>query len=146
MRPELHELERLRDLEAPLLLRQAVVLEPEGDVARHVEVREQGVALEDRVDVPLVGRHLGDVDAVEHDVPARRTLEAGDHAQRRRLSAAGGPDHREELARRHLQVDAVHGDDVCELLRQPFEPDLSLHAYTSNAAATAASPPPAKRR
>jgi hypothetical protein len=83
--------------------------------------------------------------AVEQDPSARRALEAGDHPQRRRLPAPGRPEQREELARRHVDVDAVHGDDVVESLAELLEADLALH-QTSNVATAVASSRPAKRR
>ena len=39
--------------------------------------------------------------------PAGDVLEAGDHAQQRRLAAARGPDEHDELARPDREVDAV---------------------------------------
>ena len=142
---ELHQCERLCDALCVLRLRQLLVLESEADVARDIEVREQGVALEDRVDVPLVRRHLGNVDIIEDDAAARRALEPGDHPQGRGLPAAGRADHSEELAAGHVQVDAVDGNNVTECLRQLLEVDLSLH-QTSTPTMAAASSPVAKRR
>ena len=81
------QLERLADPLGALLLAELVVLEPERDVLRHVEVREQRVALEHRVDVALMRGHARDVAPVEQDAPAGRALEAGDHAQRGGLPA-----------------------------------------------------------
>ena len=91
------------------------------------------------------GGDVRDVDPVEQDAPARRALEAGDHPQRRRLPAAGRAEQREELARRHVEVDAVDRDVVAELLAQLLEPDLAFH-QTSSVASEVASSPPAKRR
>ena len=145
---ELHERERLADGLRALRLGDLLVLEAERDVVGDVEVREQRVALEHRVDVAAVRRRLRDVLAVEQDAPARRPLEARDHAQRRRLAAARRPDHREELAGRHVEVDAVDGDDVgAERLDELLEPDFALHPLHLQPAATASAPsPPAKRR
>ncbi len=145
---ELDERERLGHPGPMLRLRQPLVLEPEADVARDVEMREERVALEDRVDVPLVGRHLRHVDVVEHDPAARRPLEAGDHPQRRRLPAAGGADHGEELAARHPHVDAVDGDRPRRTASSAPR-DGSLPAsglYTSTPAMAAASSRVANRR
>ena len=49
---------------------------------------------------------IGDVLAVDADLAGGRRLEAGDHAQRRRLAAAAGPEERDELAAldRELEV------------------------------------------
>jgi hypothetical protein len=90
-------------------------------------VWEQGVVLEHRVDVALVRRREGHVVAVEQDAPLGRLLESGDHPQRRRLAAAGRSQHREELAARHLQVDAGNGGHVAEALDQIDQGDFAGH-------------------
>jgi hypothetical protein len=56
-------------------------------------MRKQRIVLEDEADVALVGRHqVGDVLLAEEDMPGVGLLEAGDHAQRGGLAAAGrGP-------------------------------------------------------
>jgi hypothetical protein len=59
----------------------------EGDVVEDVEVGEDGVGLEDRVDGPAVRRDALDLLAGDGDLALRGLLEARDHAQRRRLSA-----------------------------------------------------------
>ncbi len=50
----------------------------------------------------LTGRRCGgtpdDVAPVQQDAPAARLLEAGQHAQKRGLAAAGGTEQREQLA------------------------------------------------
>jgi len=75
-------------------------------------VREQGVVLEDRVDVAPVGRAPRDVDAVELHGSGVGLLEAGDQPQRRGLARAGRAEQGEELAAAHLEVEPVHGGDV----------------------------------
>src|SRR4029079_14905758 len=90
--------------------------QPEGDVLEHVQVREQRVALEHRVDRTPVGPNAGHVPAADADAPGGRILEAGDHPQRRRLAAAGRPDDREEFTGLDLQVEVADGDEVAEPL------------------------------
>ena len=90
-------------------------------------------------------RRLPDVVPIEQDAPAGGALEAGDHPQRGGLPATGGAEQGEELSGRHVEVDAVHGHEVVELLAQLLEANLSLH-QTSNVATEVASAPPAKRR
>ena len=97
--------------------------QPERDVVEDVEVREERVALEDGVHLPLVRRRRRHVGAVEQDLAAVRPLEAGDQPQRRRLAATGRSEQREELAAVDVQVDAVDRDDVGELLAQRDEID-----------------------
>ena len=72
--------------------------QPVRDVVADRHVREQGVVLEDRVDVAVERRDRGHVLAVEQDPAGGRQLEAGDHPQGRRLARAGRTEHREELA------------------------------------------------
>ncbi len=115
---QLHQLERLGHPLLALGLRHRLVLHPERDVLRDGQEREQGVALEHRVDVAAVGRPGADVDAVEQDLAVGRRLEARDHPQRGRLPAAARPEQREELAGLDLQRDAVDRGDVVKPLRQ----------------------------
>jgi hypothetical protein len=97
--------------------------EPEGDVVEHVLVGKQRVVLEDRVDVALVGRHVGHVGSSQEHAALVRQLEARDHAQRRRLAAAARAEHGEELAIADVDVRLADGDDVAEALADAFEPD-----------------------
>ena len=93
-------------------------------------MREEGVVLEDGVDVALEGRTPRDVDAAELDDAAGGQLEAGDHPEHGRLARAGRAEHREELAVGDVEVDAVHGHDVPggEQLAQAAQPDGGLTA------------------
>ena len=59
----------------------------EGDVLEDVEVGEQSVVLEDRVDRPAVGLLERDVAAGQPDGAGRRRLQARDHPQGRGLAA-----------------------------------------------------------
>ena len=54
--------------------------------------------------------------AGDDDVARGRALEAGDHAQRRRLAAARRAEQADDLARRDRQIDVVDGDEGAELL------------------------------
>jgi hypothetical protein len=76
---EVDELEHLAHPGAHLGLAEPAAFEPERDVLRDAHVREQRVALEDRVDVALVRRQADDVAVAEEDLPFRRLLEAADH-------------------------------------------------------------------
>ena len=114
---------RLRHARAQIVTADALHAQPERDVLEHVHVREERVGLEHHVDVPLGRRHVRDVAAAQQDAAAARLLEARDHAQRRRLAAARGAEHREELALVDLEGDVVDGDDVVEALRHRLEDD-----------------------
>jgi hypothetical protein len=119
------QLQRRGDPAPGLGARHVLEAQAEGDVVVHVHEREQRVALEDGVDLALVGRGAGHVDPVEEDAAGARLLEPGDQPQGGRLAAAGGSQQGEQLAAVHLQVDAVDGGDVLEPLDQPDEPDLA---------------------
>ena len=101
---QLHELERLGH--ARLDLRPAPpcgACSPNATLLHDVEVLEQRVGLEDRVDVALVGRHRRHRLALEEDLALGRLLEARHHPQRRRLAAA----RRARAARRTRPVPIV---------------------------------------
>ena len=140
----LRELAHLDELESPadavggLGLRRLLVLQAERDVLLHVQVREQRVVLEDRVDVALVRRGLGHVLTIEEDLAFRRTLEASDHPEGRGLPTTGRTEHREELARWHLQVDARDGREIAEALHEVDE----LHLSTGHDRRSLSRPPP----
>ena len=135
---QLLEPERLRDLvdaPLPLRLRQLLQLEPEGEVLPHRHVRIERVVLEDHRDVALLRRHLGDVDAADRDVAVRDVLEAGDHAQQRRLAAAGRADEDAELALGDLERELVDGPDAVRIdLRDLVERDPAHAALLSGSA------------
>ena len=95
---EAHHLQHVGDLRRALAAVHALHLQPVADVLGDRHVREERVVLEDRVDVARVRRLVGDVGAAERDSPGVRSLEAGDHPQRRRLARARRPEQREELA------------------------------------------------
>ena len=78
---ELDQLEHVGDAVVDLGLRHAVLLKAEGDVLLDTHVREQRVGLEHHVDRALVGRHAGEVFAVEQDPPLGRVFKSGQHAQ-----------------------------------------------------------------
>jgi hypothetical protein len=114
---EADALELLRDAAADLLLRDALALEPEGDVALDAQVREQRVGLEDGVGGALEGRQPGHVLAVEQDRAVGRLLEPRDHPQRGGLAAPGRAEHREELALWNVQVHLPDRGQAAKSLR-----------------------------
>jgi len=93
-------------------------------------VREQGVVLEDRVDLAVVGRHSGHVPAGQLDRAGARLLEAGDHPQRRRLARARRPEQGEELALLDLQVDARNRPYLTVLLVEADQADVRRCSYS----------------
>ena len=69
----------------------------EGDIVVHVQMREQRVALEDRVDLALIRRQIVDALAVEQHVAGRGRQKAADNPEHGRLSTAAGTQQCEEF-------------------------------------------------
>jgi hypothetical protein len=86
--PEFDKLQDRIDLIGDVL--DLATTQAEGDVLEHIEMREQGIGLEHRVDRPLIGLQSGEVLVTQKDLTRGRVLQSGDHPQRRCLAAAGG--------------------------------------------------------
>jgi hypothetical protein len=116
---EPHQADHAQGLGRPLTAlpgRDPLDHQPVLDVLAHRHVGEQGVVLEHRVDVALVGRQVGDVLALEEDPPGGRKLEAGHQAQAGGLPGARWPEDGEELSFPDREVDAVDGRHASEAL------------------------------
>jgi hypothetical protein len=120
---EANEREHIRHFSSLLRSVEACEAEPEADVLTDREVREERVALEDRVDRPLVRRHFGDVLLAQKHQSLVRPLEARDDPKRRCLAAARRAEEREELPGPDVDPDIADRLDVAEALRDPFEGD-----------------------
>ena len=118
------ELEHLGHTALQLILLHALPLEAERDVVLDVHVREEGVALENGVDVPLVRREPNDILIAEEDAPLGRLLEAADHPQRRRLATPRRAEQREERAAGDLDRDPVDRDRIVEALDDILETNV----------------------
>ena len=117
-RGHLDQVESLVHAAFDIGLGELAVPQAERHVVSHVKEREQRVALEHRVDVAPVRRHVGDIGAVEQDLARGRLLEARDQPQGGGLAAARRAEQGEELAAGHGQVDVVDRD-LAEPLGQP---------------------------
>ncbi len=84
-------------------------LEREAHVVGDGHVRVERVVLEHHRDVPVLGRQVRDVAVADADSAAVDVLQAGQHAQRGGLAAAGRADEDEELAVLDLQLELVDG-------------------------------------
>ena len=85
-------------------------LEPELDVLEHIPVGKQREVLEDCGRRPLVRRQADERLPVEEDVALSRELVPADHAERRRLAAAGRAQQDDVFAVVDVQVEFVDGD------------------------------------
>ena len=119
-----HHVERVGGAAPALGLGHALDLQPVLDVLCDRHVREQGVLLEDGVDVAAARGQRGDVDAAEFDHAGRRLLEPRDHPQHRRLARTRRPEDREQLAVADGQVGALDGHHVTENLADTDQLDL----------------------
>ena len=97
--------------------------QPERDVLGDGHVREQGVVLEDRVDVALVGRQVVDGPALDEQLARAHRDEPADEVEGRRLAAAGRPEEAEELARLDHHRHVVQGDRVPVAFRRMAQLD-----------------------
>ena len=75
---------------------------------------EQGVILEDGVDVTLIGRQAGGFFAVNADRPRARLFEAGDQPQAGGFTRAGRAEHGKELAVLDVDGNPVYGFHFAE--------------------------------
>ena len=104
----------IADALVDLGLRDALQLERHRHVLEHGLVRIERIVLEDHGDAAILGIDVVHRAALDAQFAARNVLEAGDHAQRRRLSAARRPEQDDELPLGDGEVDTLDGDDAAE--------------------------------
>ena len=102
----------LLDLLVDLVLRDVAQLQGERHVLAHGHVRIQGVALEDHGDVAVLGGHVVHELAVDVQLAGGDLLQAGHHAQRGGLTAAGRANKHNELAVGDVEVEVLDGEDA----------------------------------
>ena len=102
-----HHLEHLAHAAVDLVGGNLLQLEAEGDVVVHVQMGEEGVALEHGVQRPLVGGHARYVLAVQQDLAFVGLDEACYEAQRGGFAAARGAQQGDEFAFPYIKVDVV---------------------------------------
>src|SRR5207247_5402233 len=108
----------------PLLLRDALNLEAEGDIVDHAAVRQQAKMLEDhRGRVPpqlqeLAPAERHDVLAVDLDLAGARLDQPDERADEGRFAGAGEPHDDEDLAGPDLERDVPDSRDAVVLRAQ----------------------------
>jgi hypothetical protein len=122
---QLHHADRLLNPAKRLGARDPAHPQAEADVPRDAHVREQRIVLEHHAEAALLGAQAVDAALVEPDAAAGRGEEACDEVERRRLSAARGPEQRDELALPDRQRDVLHGVHCSELPTETLEPELA---------------------
>jgi hypothetical protein len=104
---EADQLQRIADLVLDVCAAPAFDPKTEGDVFRDAHMREQGVFLEDGIELAFVRRKLRDVLSVKDDLAAVRLLKAADDAQGRCFSAARRAEECHEGVFGHGQIQIV---------------------------------------
>ena len=110
-------------LEGELRLRHAAQLQGIADVLGDRHVRVERIGLEDHRHVAVLRQHVGDVALADQHAPGGDRFEAGDHAERGGLAAAGGAEQGEEFTGPDGEVQSVEGDGRAELPPQSPEFD-----------------------
>jgi len=87
-------------------------------------VRVERVVLKHHGHVAVLRRHVVDHLAVDRDLAGADLFQPRDHAQRRGLAAAGGPDQHHEFLVGDVEIDAAHRLGVVEALEEFAERDL----------------------
>ena len=103
----------------------APLIESVGHVLADIQVRKQGIGLEDDTVVARGRRQPGDVAARMQDLPAVLPLEAGNRAQQGGLAAARGTEQDQEFAALDRELDVVQGREAAELLVQASDFKMS---------------------
>ena len=86
-----------------------LVAEAKGEIVVDAHVLVERVVLEHHRDVAVAWRQMVDETVADPDVAAGDVFQACDHAQRRRLAAAGRADQRHELLVGDLEIDVLYG-------------------------------------
>ena len=93
-----HHFEKLVGPRPPRALIDATNTQAIGDIVSDREMGEQRQRLKHHADISLVGRHPGQVLAVEDNMALGRRLQPGDQAQQGSLATPRRPEKRDELA------------------------------------------------
>ena len=104
---QLDQLESFLDPPLDFRLLNSPNLQAEGHVFGHVHVRKECVVLEDRIDLPLVGRDVINPPAGKPDFPAGRLVEAGNQPEDGRLPGARGAEQGIKLPRFNRKINVL---------------------------------------
>ena len=104
---DLRRLRRLVHALVDFFFGELLELERIGDVVVHRHMRPDGVALEDHGYAALTRKLVQNALAVDQDIAAGNLFQSGDHADGRRLAAAGRAEEDDELALLDVQVHVI---------------------------------------
>jgi hypothetical protein len=97
------------DRRLDLGLRCFLVAQAEGQIVVHAHMLVERVVLEHHRDVAVARRQIVHQPVADPDVATGDVLQPRNHAQRRRLAAAGRADQRHELLVGNLEIDVLYG-------------------------------------
>ena len=86
-------------------LRETGEFQAERHVLLHVHMRVERIGLEHHRDLALRGLEIVDAALADENVARGHAVEPGDHAQQRRLAAAGRADQHDEFALADREID-----------------------------------------
>ena len=121
-----HQGQHARDLLLDLACGQLADMQAKGYVFCNVQVREQRIALEHRIDLPLIRRHVVDALALEQDVARRRRLKPAQDAQRGRLAASRRAEQRDKLLIPDIEIDPPENRFPVKFLFNIYQVDQVL--------------------
>ena len=130
-RQNLHQFKRFLHARIDLALLDAARLKAIGNVLLNRQMRKNGVVLEHHADIAFMRWHVIDAFVAKIEVAALDGVEAGDHAQQRRLSAAGRAQERKELALLDAQGHVAQRGKIAIALDSIFNDDFVAHNCTS---------------
>ena len=99
-------------LQVQILHRHVGDFQPEFDVFIYVQMREQRIALEDRVDVSFVRRNVIDAFSIKKNVTRRGLRKTADDSQRGSLTTTGRAQESNELLVLNVQIQMIQYDDT----------------------------------
>ena len=108
-------------------------LQTKSDIVPHRHMRKNGIILEHHPHVASVGRHIIDAVISNANLAALDGIEPDDHAQQRRLAAAGRPKKCKKLAWMHLQRKAIDDSVVAVFLDNLVNVNRNTHRFSPSA-------------
>src|SRR5207244_13064569 len=133
---ELEDGRRLLYPRVDLLAGETLDAQTVGHVLVHRHVRVERIVLEHHRDVAILRLQIVDDATADADLARSNLLQPGDHAQQRRLAAAGGTDDHNELAIRHIRGDAVDHLEAAVVFSDVAEGELGHYFSVSTSPLT----------
>ena len=107
---QMQQLQRLTRALFDFCLRQLLQLQAKGYILPYAQMRKQRIALKHHGNIAFTRRNVVDSCSAHEQIALCDFLKARNHAQRRRLAAAGRPQQNQALALFYLQIQIVDDD------------------------------------